>query len=198
VKRTREVAVRTALAMAALTVSLAGCSALSPRVINTPYPASDGVQLNLPGGNVKLRDFLVVGSAQGSPAEVIGSVINDGPSPVQVSLQSDPGPTAQPTQTLVRVEAHGSVQIGPDQAIQMEIPELPVPPGAATAISAATASGGTASFQVPVLPPVDAYANLTAPPTTAAAPSPTKTPKDTTSSPDDSPTTEPTETATSN
>jgi hypothetical protein len=197
VKRTREVAVRTALAMATLTVSLAGCSALSPRVINTPYPASDGVQLNLPGGGVKLRDFLVVGTAQGSPAEVIGSVVNDGPSPVQVSLQSDPGPTAQPTQTLVQVEAHGRVQIGPDQATRMEIPELPVPPGAATAISAATASGGTASFQVPVLLPTDAYAGLTAPPTTAA-PSPTKTPKDTTSSPDDSATTEPTETATSN
>ena len=177
-KRTRDVAVRTTLATAALAVSLVGCSALSPRVITTPYPAADGVQLNLPGTGAKLRDFLVVGTAMGASAEVIGAVVNDGDSPIQISLQADLGASAQPTQTLVRVEANGYVRIGPDQAVQMEIPELPVIPGGVMAISAATASGGTASFEVPVLSPEGDYADLTPPPTTAApTPSPTKSSK---------------------
>jgi hypothetical protein len=174
VKRTRDVAVRTALAVTALAVSLAGCSALSPRVINTPYPAADGVQLNLPGSNVKLRDFLVVGTSVGAPAEVIGVVVNDGSSPARISLQADLGATAQPTQTLVQVEAHGVVRIGPDQATQMELPQLPVIPGGVLALSAATATGGTANLEVPVVLPEGDYAGLTPAPTTEA-PTPTET-----------------------
>jgi hypothetical protein len=202
VKRTRHVNGRNALAMAAIALTLAGCAALSPAVTTTPYPAADGVQLDLPGTSVKLRDFLVVGTAQGAPAEVIGVVINNGSSPIQISLQADLGSTAQPTQTLVRVEAQSLVRLGPDQAVQMELPQLPVAPGASTTISAATTAGGTASLVVPVLLAQGVYASLTPAPTTAA-PSPTATPtskskkkKNKSASPTDSPTTEPTPTAT--
>jgi hypothetical protein len=184
VKRTRDVTGRTGLALAALVLSLAGCSALSPTVITTPYPAADGVQLDLPGTDVKLRDFLVIGTEKGAPASVLGSVVNDGSTPVRVSLQSDPGESAQPTQTVVPVEAHGSVLIGPDQEIQMAIPQLPVPPGGVVTLSAATGTGGTASFQLPVLRPEGFYAGMTPAPTTAA-PTPTTSSKAKAKSSDD-------------
>lgn len=184
VKRIRAVASRSALVTAALVVALSGCSELSPAVTATPYPASDGASIDLPGSAVALRNFIVIGAEKGAPAVVVGAVINDGPAEVQVSLQADLGATTQPTQTVVRVGAHSSVQIGPEQAFEMPIPELPVEPGANTSFSAATAAGGKAELSVPVLRPEHEYAELTPAPTTAA-PTATATKKPKSSSSDD-------------
>ncbi len=164
-KRTRVVAGRTMLVTAAVAVGLAGCSVLSPATVIKPYAAADGVGLDLPGGTVSLRNFLVVGTAKGKPAAVVGTVVNDGPTDVQVGLQSDLGATAQPTQTVVEVDAHSAVQVGPGQKVTMVIPQLPVDPGSVTAISAATQSGGRADVDVPVLLPQGEYSSLTPSPT---------------------------------
>jgi hypothetical protein len=174
--RTRDVAGKSALVATALALSLTGCAAMaSPATILTPYPAADGVASDLPGTDVKLRDFLVVGTDKGSPAEVVGAVVNDGQTPIQVSLQTDLGPTSQPKQTLVRVAAQSITLIGPDQKTRMEIPELPVIPGAMTGMSAATTAGGRADFSVPVMLPVGPYASLTPGPSASASPTGTPT-----------------------
>jgi len=172
-QRTRQVGGRTLLIMAALVIGLTGCSDLSPATITTPYPAADGVGIDLPGTQVALRNFLVVSTAQGAPGAVIGSVVNDGGSPIQVSLQTDLGASTQPTQTLVQVGPHASVQLGPDQTQKMVISALAVPPGAVTEISAATALGGRADVAVPVLLPQGQYATLTPGPTATDTAKPT-------------------------
>jgi hypothetical protein len=180
VKRIRVVTGRTVLLTAVTAVTLAGCSVLSPATIITPYPAADGVGLVLPGTSVALRDLLVVGTAKDAPATVIGTVVNDGDSPVEVSLQADPGATGQPTQTLINVGAHSSVQLGPDQTNKMVISDLAVAPGAFTSLSAATQAGGRADINVPVLLPQGIYASLTPAPvpseTASVDPSATATP----------------------
>jgi hypothetical protein len=197
VMRPRDVAGRSALATAVLALSLAGCSLASPATIATPYPAADGVGTDLPGTGVKLRDFLVVGTEKGAPAEVIGAVVNNGSTPIEVSLQADLGATAQPTQTVVRVAAQSITLLGPQQRTRMEIPDLPVVPGSLTGISAATAAGGRADFSVPVLLPHGPYAGLTPSPTPTETPTPTGSPtssktkkksSDTTSTQTDTPT----------
>jgi len=166
VKRIRDVAGRSALVTAALAVVLCGCSALSPSTISTPYPAADGVNLDLPGSSVKLRDFIVIGPKKGAPAVVLGSVVNEGASEAKISLQADLGATTQPTETVVTVGPNTSVQVGPDEKFQMEIPQLPVLPGATTTLSATTTTGGKAEIIVPVLPPELEYASVTPAPTT--------------------------------
>jgi hypothetical protein len=163
------------LLTAAVAVGLAGCSYLSPAVIATPYAAADGVGLDLPGTAVSLRDFLVVGTAKDAPAAVIGTVVNDGAGPVQVSLQVDPGATGQPSQTLVDVNAHSSVQVGPNQKVTMVIPDLAVAPGAFTGMSAATQTGGRADVSVPVLLPQGVYSSLTPSPVPTATETPSST-----------------------
>jgi hypothetical protein len=186
VKRIRDVAGRSALVTGVLAVLLSGCSLLSPAITEEPYAASDGANLDLPGTAVALRNFVVIGAEKGAPAVVVGAVVNGGTSSVQVSFQADLGATTQPTATTITVGPNSSVQVGPNQADKIEIPELPVEPGAVTRLSAATTSGGRAEIVVPVLRPQDEYADLTPAPTTPApTPSATKKPKP--SSSDDSP-----------
>jgi hypothetical protein len=189
VKRIRDAAGWSALVTAALAVALSGCSTLSPSTTSEPYAASDGRNLNLPGSPVALRNFVVIGAEKGGRAVVLGSVVNGGKSPVQVSLQADLGASAQPTQTLVEVGPNSSVQLGPDQKFEMIIPELPVEPGATTTLSAATAAGGRTELAVPVLRPEDEYVGITPAPTTpeATTPEATSTKKPKPSSSDDSP-----------
>jgi hypothetical protein len=188
VKRIRDVAGRSALVTAALAVVLSGCSVLSPSTVTEPYAASDGANLNLPGSPVGLRNFLVIGAEKGEPAVVVGALINEGTSEVRVSLQADLGETATPTETIVTLGPKEIVQLGPDQEFQMEIPELPVVPGANTRLSAATTAGGRAELLVPVMRPEVEYAGITPAPTTPApTPSATKKPKPSSTANDDTP-----------
>jgi len=76
---------------------------------------------------------------------VIGAVVNDGDSPIQISLQADLGASA-PTQTLLRVEATGT-SIGRIRRPDGD-PQLPYPRWV-MAISAATASGARPASRCP-------------------------------------------------
>jgi hypothetical protein len=195
VKRICDVAGRTALVAAALAIGLSGCSALSPSTITETYPASDGTNADLPGTAVALRNFLVIGAEKGAPAELVGAVINDGATAAIISITADLGQTAQPTPTVIQIGAHSSVQIGPEQKFTLSIPALPVEPGATTALSAATSTGGHTDITVPVLRPEDEYTQITPAPTTEA-PTPTPTKKSKKTSGDATSTQSPSETVT--
>jgi hypothetical protein len=171
VHRTQRTRLVTSTGVLAGALFLAGCSATSPQVITTPYSAADGINASLGNTGVALRNMLVVGTAKGAPASVIGAIINNSDAPIQVSLQADLGESAQPSQTVIKVPAHGALSIGPKEQTQMTIPDLPVIPGATTGISAATLNGGRADLDVPVLAPSGPYASLAPAPTTGA-PSP--------------------------
>lgn len=166
--RTQRTRLATSTGVLAGALFLAGCSATNPQVITTPYPASDGINASLGNTGVGLRNMLVIGTAKGAPASVIGSVVNNSDNEAQVSLQADLGASAQPSQTVIKIPAHGAVSIGPNEPTKMTIPDLPVIPGATTGISAATANGGRADLVVPVLTPSGAYASQAPVPTTGA------------------------------
>lgn len=194
-KRIRDVAGASALLTAAVAIVLSGCSVMSPAITAEPYAASDGAGLDLPGSSVVLRNFLVVGAEKDARAVVVGAVVNDGPSEAKVSLQADLGETTQPTATIVTVGPNSSVLVGPDERFQMEVPQLPVVPGATIKLSASTTTGGKAELDVPVLRPESEYSGFTPAPTTAE-PTPTETKKPKASSSGAEETDEPTETPT--
>jgi hypothetical protein len=178
VKRTRVVAAKTALATGALALGLAGCAVTSPAVIRTPYPASDGIDADLPGTDVGLRNLIVIGAAKGSEAELIGSVINTGTSDARINLQAAVGESGQPSQTTVAVGAGETVQFGPgDNQTPVTITDLAVAPGDVTGLTASTTSGGRVDVSVPVLTPEGTYAGITPP--ASAAPEPTGSPSST-------------------
>jgi hypothetical protein len=167
------------VAGAALALALAGCGTMSPSTITQPYDSADGVSADL-SDTVGLRNVLVVGTEQGAPAVVLGTIANDGTEPVVVSLTAELAEGAQPTETRVRVPAQSGVRLGARRitgAVPFVLPALPVPPGQVVRISAATQGGGTVELNAPVLTPVNEYASITpAAPTTTPTPSPTATP----------------------
>ena len=162
VKRSRDLAGLATLAgAAALALSLSACSTQSPALVPS-YPASDGVSGTIGDSGVDLRNFLVVGSAQGSAADVLGVIVNDNASQVTVSVLADAGASAQASQTQVQVPAHGATSVGPGTGqTAVSIPELSVAPGADTTLMAQTQGGGTADLTIPVLPPQGYYSSIT-------------------------------------
>ena len=163
-KRTRVVAAKTALATGVLALGLAGCAVTSPAVIRTPYPASDGIDADLPGTDVGLRNLIVIGAAKGTEAELIGSVINTGTADARINLQAAVGESGQPSQTTVAVGAGETVQFGPgDNQTPVTITDLAVAPGDVTGLTASTTSGGRVDLSVPVLTPEGDYAGITPP-----------------------------------
>lgn len=184
VKRPRSAATLAGLAATAL---LAGCASLtSPATIIKPYDAADGTTVRPGGSSLTLADFLVVGAAQGQPAEVSGSVINVAASPVKVTLSAGSGSD----QTEVTVGGNSVVKIGPDQVYSLSLSSLPVVPGARIQMSASTPAAGSTAFSVPVLRPVGYYADLTPSPTPAPTTSARKAPSSaaTTATPTPTPT----------
>ncbi|MBT0767668.1 hypothetical protein KIH74_01945 [Kineosporia sp. J2-2] len=161
-KRTRVLAAKTALVTGAVALGLSGCGLTSPAVIKTPYPASDGIDADLPGTEVVLRNLIVVGAEKGAEAELIGSVINQGDTDARISLQAAVGETGQPSQTAVSVAAGQVVQFGPgSNQTEVAISDLAVDPGDVTGLTASTTKGGRVDLNVPVLPPEGDYAEVT-------------------------------------
>jgi hypothetical protein len=160
-----------AAALGALSVLLAGCSELSPDTIATPYAPGDGVSANLTnpadGSYVGLRNFLIVAASEGDAGRVVGSVVNTGTTPVQLSLAADQGASTAPVVVRVDVPALGVTQVGSDEGTQMLLGATPGA-GRMMPIRAATTSGGAVDLTVPVLAPVGFYATLAPPPPTPA------------------------------
>lgn len=173
-KRTRVPAAKTALVTGVLALGLAGCSVTSPAVVNTPYAASDGINADLPGTDVVLRNLIIIGDEKGGEAELIGSVVNTGTADARITLQAAAGETGQPSQTPVTVAAGQAVQFGPaSNQTEVLISDLAVEPGAVTGLTASTTSGGRVDLNVPVLPAEGDYAEVTPATSQTGAPSET-------------------------
>ena len=158
-----------ALAVAGLAAVLAGaltgCSTRSPATIITPYAASDGVNVNV-GGDVVLRDMLVVGTEKGGQGAVVGTVVNLGERTTTVELSAQLGENTPFGQTRVSVPPSGRVLIAPGERYEMIISDLPVGPGETLEMSAAAANAGATYFKAPVLTAEGQYASYTVAPVT--------------------------------
>lgn len=164
----------TALAATALVTSLSGCaSPNSPSIITTPYQAADGTNYAIPESGLKLANFLVVGIKKGEPASVVGNVINEGTTAVELKLSTAADATGggTPTAATLTVPAGTSAQIGPAQDTSLTLPELSVEPGARLTLNAVTSTSGTSVFTVPVVRSTGYYESLTPSPTPSPTPS---------------------------
>jgi hypothetical protein len=169
----RTVTIRTVAAASgalALALAVSGCSTRSPATTVEPHPPSDGVQVDVAnpadGSAVKLRNFVVVADGTSGRGQVVGAVVNTGGSPVQLQLTAA-GATAAGGQAQIEVPAAGLAQVGPGgTAVVLE--QVPAP-GRFLQMTAATGSGGTQSFAVPVVAATSQYADLAPPAATPSA-----------------------------
>ena len=158
---------------AALTLS--GCVLTSPTVAGTPYPASDGSEATItdPATNstIKLNNFLVVASAKGQPASLVGAIVNEGSDNVTVQLSvTDQGATSSLGDASVAAAPGKIAQVGPTGSA-LTISSVPQPPGSVLTLVARTTGGGSVHFTVPVLAATGDYATLTPTPTPTETPS---------------------------
>ena len=121
---------RIGLAAAGAALALAGCSAMNPATIATPFDPADGRNAQIGGepgngggegnyqgnGGIKLRNFLIVSQGNGQPGVVVGAVSNDTGQPVRVSLtlgsSSGSGQAQELGSTTVALPPGGFVQFG--------------------------------------------------------------------------------------
>lgn len=184
-----------ALVTAVGLTALSGCAYTSPAIITTPYVAADGTDANLPvpdGGEIEVRNALIVLDDEGGAGQFIAALTYSGTGDVDVSLAARDAtqvPVAASDDATADASAQGGApavsvtvtagqltQIGPDGE-PFVLPVVDVAPGGYVAITAYSPSGGSVTWDVPVLKGSGYYAGLTA--TTTSAPATTATPSPT-------------------
>lgn len=142
-----------AVASAAATLTLAGCSVANPITTAVPYAPSDGVRVVVTEG-VAVENLMILAEAEGEEGFVIGSVVNRSREDVEVSLRLGEGGSEVP----VDVAAGESVSLG---EAGLSVASLEVAPGGVLPSSVSTDRGGAVDVPVPVLdgtvPPYDEY-----------------------------------------
>jgi hypothetical protein len=181
-----------AVALSGLAIAVSGCSTQSPTTITTPYAAADGTNAELSGaeiGTVKFRNVLLVSSAKDAPGVLLGAVVTDASSPVEITLAVLDDKN-QPVGRFQLTAKPGQLnQLSQDQAL-LQVDKMPTAPGSTLRVEARTQAGGV-DLSVPVVAPQNQYASLTpsavpstespspsesASPTESATPTPTATP----------------------
>jgi hypothetical protein len=164
-------------------------------------PGNGGGDGNYQGnGGIKLRNFLVVSQGKDKPGVIVGGISNDTTQPATVQLQlAAEGSDGQPQslgETSVQVKPGEFVQFGnpagasgtaspastqadatapaAGPSVWFQVPTVPVIPGSIITMNARTSTLGGTSFNVPVYPAVEYYANLT--PTASGSSSATLSP----------------------
>ena len=130
---------------AALAVVLSGCSATNEITTRNEYAASDGVRAEL--GDVVMGNLLVLTSAEGEAGTVLGSLTNNGQSDVEITLGVGEGGAQDP----IDLPAGGTVLLGPEQDVELEVDSVPAAPGALVDVTVTSDAGGSSTVRVPVL-----------------------------------------------
>jgi hypothetical protein len=160
------------LGLAGVALGTSACSLASPKVIATPYAASDGTNADLPlaggGGTVQFRNFFLVSEAKGKPGILVGAVTTDSVTavPVQIGVLDRDG-TSVLAQATLNVQPGQLTQVGPG-GTAVQVPDVKVPPGSVLTVSIRSASGSK-DFSLPVLAPVDQYSSITPGPASATS-----------------------------
>ena len=173
----RAATIRALLLAAAVGLSVSACSVFSPTLV-ADYNAGDGVSATITdpasGSALDLRNFVVVAGDSGGVGRVVGTVVNNGTTPVQLTLTSDQSAGGATGPAQITVPPYGITKIGFDEGPEVLLNNVPAA-GTFLTITPRTDAGGSVAINVPVVPAIEYYATL-APPTALPSPSPTAVP----------------------
>lgn len=151
------VAARTAVATGLLAIAALTMSACSPNQTDTPYAASDGVRVSWEvGAPIKGENLLLLATAEGGEARVIGAFANSTGEDVEVQFGFPDGDG-----TAVTIPAGGTVLLNGEGDGDIVLDGVPAGPGATVTMAFVTDSQGTITVEVPVLDgTLEEYADL--------------------------------------
>ena len=121
---------------------VAGCSVMTPIQTAEPYNAGDGVRVVVTD-DVRVENLMVLASDEGAEGQVFGSLVNDCPVEVVITVTIGEGGIQMP------VEPGASVLLGVDEIVVL--PSTPVAPGAVAQGMVEAGGLGTVTAAVPVL-----------------------------------------------
>lgn len=142
---------RAVLVAGLATTTLSGCYYFSDPTTDLDYIAADGDRATV--GSVNLSNVLIVSAAKGEKGTLQGLATNNGSSPVELTVTAPGGKASKlsiPAMQSVRLDGKPS---GDSKATvtPVDVPATPVAPGERTTVTFATADGGSASVDVPVV-----------------------------------------------
>lgn len=138
------------MTLAAAATALSGCSYLSPAQTTHSYAAADGTSATM--GPLQLENLLIVTAAKGDVGEMHGLAVNNGQSPMKLTVTAGEQPTTItiPAATAVRLDgkktADSTATVSP-----VSVPSVAVRPGVSQKVTFSTAKSGSTEVQVPVL-----------------------------------------------
>ncbi|WP_438352265.1 DNA modification methylase [Microbacterium sp. CJ88] len=162
---------------AAVVLGATGCSMISPQATTIPYAPSDGINVN-GTGPLKLRNVLIVATADGSAGNLVGAIVNESSSAQTLTIDIRNGAITD----SVRVPANGTVSLGTADTDPLLLEGLDAKPGSDIAVYFSAGDQGNLAT-VPILDgKLDYLTNLvpTPRPTTSATPAASATPTPTT------------------
>lgn len=122
-----------------------GVGACSPITTLNSYAPSDGVRGDL-GTQLRVENLMILSPAEGAEGAVLGGLVNETTSPVDVTLAIEGVSGGQ----QLNVPAQDTLLLGPDHEA-VTIPAVPVPPGAVVSVQVSTPESGSIALDVPVL-----------------------------------------------
>ena len=140
----------------AASLALGGCSFIAPQTSLEQYAPSDGLQVDL--GDVPVRNVLVVSQGGGEPGVLSGALVNRGDADAVVLVEVS-GTTAE-----VDVAAGETVFLaafGETDGVQVVLDVVEEPAGGVVEVSFSDPAADSSSFQVPIVLPDGAYADIT-------------------------------------
>lgn len=123
---------------------------LSPAQTTHSYEAADGTSATI--GSVQLENVLIVTGAKGDPGQMHGVAVNNGQSPIKLTVTAGKQATTitVPASTAVRLDgkktADSKATVSP-----ISVTSVAAQPGSSQKVIFSTSKSGSTDIQVPVL-----------------------------------------------
>jgi len=131
-----------AVALGAM-LALSSCSLTASITTSKQYEPSDGTGLMV--GEVRAANFLLVTTAEGEPAALVGYLYNDGDATATVNV------AVGSTEQTYRIAPMGSVQLGLDDGSDEFLTTAPANPGLLGSYTVTVADTAAANGNLPIV-----------------------------------------------
>ncbi|WDH78143.1 DNA modification methylase [Microbacterium esteraromaticum] len=129
---------------AVVALGTTGCTFMTNQATTIDYSPSDGVNVDATGGDIVVRNAMVIATEDGSTGNLVGAFVNTGDKSGRLNID------IAGTMLTVRVPAGDSVSLGADKD-PLPIDGLNVMPGSNVEALFVSGNGEAAATEIPVL-----------------------------------------------
>lgn len=129
---------------AAIALGTTGCTFITPQASTISYSPSDGVSVDATGGDIVVRNAMIIATDDGASGNLVAAFVNDGDKSSRIDIN------VEGMLFTVRVPAGERVSLGADEE-PLLIEDLNVSPGADAEVLFVSGDGDAEPTAIPVL-----------------------------------------------